>query len=50
MAITSMNSLNHTSFTFDRVSDLENAEAKNRNFDAIVQFYSLHNFLFCVYG
>src|SRR3989304_1975342 len=43
MAISSLNRVKYASFTFGQISYLKNTETKNRDFNAIVQFYILHN-------
>ena len=42
VGIANFNRIDHASFAFGWIGDLKNAEAKNGDFNAIVQFYSLH--------
>jgi hypothetical protein len=50
VGVSRLNGIHHASFTFGRISDLKNAETENGDFNAIVQFYSLHHFLFLFFG
>jgi hypothetical protein len=45
MTVSRFNGIHHASFTFGWISDLKNTETENGDFNAIVQFYSLHHFL-----